>query len=116
MSGRGESASASEHLLRELAPQVLGIMVRRYGDFSAAEDAVQEALTAAAVQWPESGVPENPRAWLIHVALRRMTDHQRAEHARRRRETVLVMQAEAEEALAPSPDSENLGEQDDTLV
>jgi RNA polymerase sigma factor (sigma-70 family) len=76
-----------ENLLRELTPQVLGAVTRRFGDFFAAEDAVQEALLAAATQWPEQGVPENPRGWLIHVAARRMTDHIRAELARRRRET-----------------------------
>jgi predicted RNA polymerase sigma factor len=65
----------AESLLRELAPQVLGCVVRRYGDFAAAEDAVQEALIAAAVQWPRDGLPENPRGWLIQVASRRMTDY-----------------------------------------
>ena len=83
---------ADEHLLRDLAPQVLGAVVRRFGDFSAAEDAVQEAMIAATVQWPVEGVPDNPRGWLIQVAARRMTDHLRAEMARRRRETVVVMQ------------------------
>jgi len=77
-----------ENLLRELAPQVLGAVIRRYGDFGAAEDAVQEALLAASVQWPKDGVPHNPRGWLIQVAARRMTDHLRSESARRRRETV----------------------------
>ena len=76
-----------EHLLRELAPQVLGGVIRRVRDFAAAEDAVQEALLAAAMQWPREGVPDNPRAWLIQVASRRMTDHVRSESARRRRET-----------------------------
>ena len=71
--------ASNENLLRELAPQVLGAVIRRFGDFSAAEGAVQEALLAAALQWPEQGVPDNPRAWLIHVAARRMTDHIRAE-------------------------------------
>ena len=60
-----------EHLLRELAPQVRGAVVRRYGDFGAAEDAVQEALIAAAVEWRRTGVPEDPRAWLIPVAGRK---------------------------------------------
>ncbi len=68
------SEAPAENLLRELAPQVLGAVVRRFGDFAAAEDAVQEALLAAAVQWPEQGVPDNPRGWLIQVASRRMTD------------------------------------------
>lgn len=75
-----------EQLLRELAPQVLGVLVRRSGQFDAAEDAVQEALLAAALQWPDEGVPANPRGWLITVAHRRLTDEIRSEHARRRRE------------------------------
>jgi predicted RNA polymerase sigma factor len=70
--------AGSEHLLRELAPQVLGAVIRRFRDFAAVEDAVQEALVAAAVQWPREGLPENPRAWLIQVASRRMTDHVRS--------------------------------------
>ena len=75
-----------EDLLRELAPQVLGAVVRRFGDFDAAEDAVQEALLAAALHWPEEGVPDNPRGWLIQTAMRRMTDQFRSDQARRRRE------------------------------
>ncbi len=78
-----------EHLLRELAPKVLGSVARRFGDFSAAEDAVQEALVAAATQWPSEGLPEEPRAWLIRVAARRMIDQQRSESARRQRERAL---------------------------
>jgi RNA polymerase sigma factor (sigma-70 family) len=77
----------TEHLLRELAPKVLGSVARRFGDFSAAEDAVQEALLAAATQWPAEGLSENPKAWLIRVASRRMIDHQRSESARRQRES-----------------------------
>src|SRR4051812_50113228 len=72
-----------EDLLRHHAPQVLGALVRRYGHFDAAEDAVQEALLAAAGQWPSAGVPDNPRGWLIKVASRRLTDALRAEQARR---------------------------------
>jgi RNA polymerase sigma factor (sigma-70 family) len=75
-----------EVLLRELAPQVLGVLVRRYGDFDTAEDAVQEALLAAATQWPAEGMPDNPRGWLIQVAQRRLVDAVRGEVARRRRE------------------------------
>ena len=105
-----------EHLLRELAPQVLGAVIRRFRDFAASEDAVQEALLAAALQWPEEGVPENPRGWLIQVAARRMTDHLRADLARRRREAVVVMQAPAHEQVLPSPDSGTTVEQDDTLI
>ena len=69
----------AENLLRELAPQVLGSVIRRFKDFAAAEDAVQEALVAASLQWPKEGIPDNPRGWLIHVATRRMTDFIRSE-------------------------------------
>ncbi|HYZ13981.1 MAG TPA: sigma-70 family RNA polymerase sigma factor [Actinomycetota bacterium] len=75
-----------EDLLRDLAPQVLGALVRRYGQFDAAEDAVQEALVAAAQRWPTNGVPDDPRAWLSTVASRRLVDEWRSESARRRRE------------------------------
>jgi RNA polymerase sigma factor (sigma-70 family) len=102
--------------LRDLAPQVLGAVIRRFGDFSAAEDAVQEALIAAARQWPLEGVPDNPRGWLIHVAARRMTDHIRAELARRRREAFVVMQAPPEQQLAPAADEAAALDQDDTLI
>jgi len=84
----------SEHLLRELAPQVLGAVVRRFHDLAAAEDAVQEGLMAAAIQWPQEGVPDNPRGWLIQVASRRMTDYLRSELARQRRETEAAIQAD----------------------
>jgi RNA polymerase sigma factor (sigma-70 family) len=87
VNGRPPSTtSAVEDLLRELAPQVLGALVRRYGHFDAAEDAVQEALLAAAVQWPEQGMPRTPVAWLTTVATRRLVDQLRGEEARRRRE------------------------------
>ncbi|WLW52284.1 RNA polymerase sigma factor [Streptomyces sp. YU58] len=80
------TTDAIEDLLRRHAPQVLGALVRRYGHFDTAEDAVQEALLAAAGQWPSEGVPENPRGWLIRVASRRLTDALRSEEARRARE------------------------------
>lgn len=106
-------AESFEHLLRELTPQVLGAVVRRFRDFAAAEDAVQEALVAAAVQW-QHGVPDNPRAWLIQVASRRMTDSVRSEAARRRRETAAALQFDQ---LAPAPEFETDGEpEDDTLI
>ncbi len=105
-----------ENLLRELAPQVLGAVMRRFRDFSAAEDAVQEALLAAALQWPVEGVPDNPRGWLIHVAARRMTDHLRTELARRRREAIVLVQAPADHQVAPAADALEHAEQDDTLI
>ena len=107
--------SDPQHLMRELAPQVLGVMVRRYRDFAACEDAVQEALIAAAAQWPREGVPENPRAWLIHVAIRRITDAVRAESARRHRETLTVSLVPADEQIALAADADGAGERDDTL-
>src|SRR6476469_10281614 len=78
------------HLLRELAPRVLGAVARRHADFAEAEDAVQEALIAATRQWPRTGLPDNPQGWLYRVALRRLTDHVRSEQARRRREDLAV--------------------------
>lgn len=92
------------HLLRELAPQVLGAVVRRFRDFTAAEDAVQEAMLAAFKQWPREGVPENPRGWLIQVASRRMTDQVRSEIARRQRETAVTRDAQT---MAPADDIES---------
>jgi RNA polymerase sigma factor (sigma-70 family) len=102
--------------LRGLAPQVLGAVMRRFRDFSAAEDAVQEALLAAAMQWPEEGMPDNPRGWLIQVASRRMTDHLRRELARRRREATAIMQGPPDEQMAPAPDSADATDQDDTPI
>ncbi len=99
-----------EQLLRDLTPQVLGTVVRRFRDFAAADDAVQEASLAAAMQWPRDGVPSNPRAWLTQVAFRRMADHIRSESARRRRES------EASVVTPESPPIETAPEQDDTLV
>src|SRR4029450_13711575 len=92
-----------ESLLREMAPQVLGALVRRYGQFEECEDAVQEALLAAAMQWPQQGVPDNPRAWITTVASRRLTDQVRSDHARRRREeTVRAMAATESSVAAPA--------------
>jgi RNA polymerase sigma factor (sigma-70 family) len=103
----------AEDLLRELAPQVLGVVARRFRDFSAAEDAVQEAMLAAFRQWPQEGIPENPRGWLIRVALRRMTDTVRSETARRQRET--AMTPEQEPAIEPA-ELETDMDREDTLV
>jgi RNA polymerase sigma factor (sigma-70 family) len=104
MSASGERRI--EELLRELAPQVLGVLARRYAQFDAAEDAVQEALLAAALQWPADGVPDNPRSWLLTVAGRRIVDEFRSESARRSREETVVR-------LDVAPDAVD---QDDTLT
>ena len=97
-----------EDLLRELSPRVLGVLARRYGDFADAEDAVQEALLAAATQWPIDGIPDNPRGWLLTVATRRLTDMWRRDEARRRREDV----AAAAQPLPAAPASAD----DDSLL
>ena len=96
-----------EDLLRELAPQVLGVLTRRYGDFDAAEDAVQEALLAAAVHWPAEGVPDRPRGWLIQTATRRLIDQRRSERSRMARE---------DRALLTQPPPADVPDRDDTLV
>ena len=105
--------SHTEHLLRDLAPQVLGVLLHRFRDFSEAEDAVQESLIAAANQWPHEGLPDNPRAWLIRVATRRMTDRMRSERARLNRET----EAAAEKSLFVIPNFDLESDaHDDTLT
>jgi RNA polymerase sigma factor (sigma-70 family) len=95
---------------------VLGAVARRSDDFAAAEDAVQEALIAAASRWPAEGVPRNPRGWLYHVALRRLTDQVRSEMARRRREDAVASEVWAEWAFVPPPDADPGADQDDTLT
>jgi len=91
-------------LLRELAPQVLTAVVRRHGDFDACEDAVQEALLAAATQWPVEGLPDHPKGWLITVASRRRTEQWRSDSARQRRE-VAVFASSAAPDVPSSDDS-----------
>ena len=108
-------ASGLGDLLRPLAPQVLGAVVRRYGHFDLAEDATQEALLAASIQWPRDGLPENPKAWLISVASRRLTDMLRSEQARRRREDAVAEWALTERGAAQMGERQ-AGEADDTLV
>jgi RNA polymerase sigma factor (sigma-70 family) len=98
----------TENLLRELAPQVLGVLVRRYRNFADAEDAVQEALIAAATAWPRDGQPDNPLGWLIRVASRRLANAHRSEEARRRREQLAASWS------VPSPDPPP--GRDDTLI
>jgi RNA polymerase sigma factor (sigma-70 family) len=99
-------SSRVEDLLHRLAPQVLGALVRRYGRFDACEDAVQEALLAAALQWPVEGEPDNPSGWLVTVASRRLADEVRSEQARRRREETVASEPAAGDAL----------DEDDTLT
>jgi RNA polymerase sigma factor (sigma-70 family) len=104
-------------LLHRLAPQVLGTLVRRYRQFDACEDAVQEALVDAAVQWRAEGTPANPRAWLLVVASRRLIDQQRSERARRQREDTAAAQEPADDVIASAPDDDSAdAEQDDTLT
>ncbi|HEY8632176.1 MAG TPA: sigma-70 family RNA polymerase sigma factor [Candidatus Limnocylindrales bacterium] len=105
-----------EDLLRNLAPQVLGALTRRFGSFQTAEDAVQEALLAAATQWPEQGVPENPRGWLITVGSRRLTDQLRSDLARARRETAAAALLPPLELVAPAADEDLPADEDDTLT
>ncbi len=107
--------SEIEDLLRHLAPQVLGAVVRRYGHFDTAEDAAQEALIAAALQWPRDGIPDNPRAWLITVAARRLTDLLRSEHARQRREDTVAQWILPDQRWAPAA-NRPAAEADDTLI
>jgi predicted RNA polymerase sigma factor len=102
------AGAAIEGLLRELAPRVLGTLIRRYGQFDACEDAVQEALLAAAVQWPREGVPARPGAWLLTVAARRLVDDWRSDSARRRREE--------NAAALELPGNRHVSDQDDTLT
>ncbi|MEV5907478.1 RNA polymerase sigma factor [Streptomyces chartreusis] len=106
----------TEDLLRRHAPQVLGALVRRYGHFDFAEDAVQEALLAAAEQWPRTGVPDNPRGWLIRVGSRRLTDALRAEEARRAREEKVAALAPRDAFTAPPPGADRAPREDDTLT
>ena len=104
-----------DDLLRELAPQVLAALTRRYGHFDLSEDAVQEALLAASAQWPGEGVPDSPRGWLITVASRRLTDQLRSESARRRREVTAAAAVPSDELLAPPADADEPAK-DDTLT
>src|ERR1700704_45329 len=102
------TGETTEDLLRERGRRALGALPRRYGDFADAEDAVQEALLAAATTWPAEGEPDNPLAWLIRVASRRMVEQFRRDDARRRREA-LAASWSLEPADPPSA-------QDDSLI
>ena len=106
---------SAQDLLRDLAPAVLGTLVRRYRNFGGCEDAVQEALLAAAMQWPAQGMPDNPKGWLITVATRRLTDQIRADTARRLREHLVVSLIPADEQIALAADAAGVNERDETL-
>ncbi len=118
MTGRpgSDPPGADEDLLRALAPQVLGALLRRYGRLDACEDAVQEALLAAATQWPRDGVPDNPYGWLVTVAARRLADWSRSEIARRRREDSAAATTPAQLLVAPPADQPEPAGHDDTLT
>ena len=97
------AAAELEHAARACAPDVLAALVRRYGDFDAAEDAVQEALVAAARQWPVDGLPDNPRGWLIRMASRRLVDQRRSEQARADRELLVALHTPPMRPCSPRP-------------
>jgi RNA polymerase sigma factor (sigma-70 family) len=105
---------SAEDLLRELAPQVLGALMRRYGGLDACEDAVQEALLAAATQWTQAGIPDNPHGWLVTVASRRLTDWLRSDSSRRRREREDTFATPPSVLVAPPADEPPA--HDDTLT
>lgn len=95
-----------DDLLKQLGPQVLGVLVRRGDDFAAAEDAVQEALVEAFRRWPDEGLPDQPKGWLVTVASRKYLDIVRSEVARRRRE----------ERFHDEPEPGATEQSDDTLL
>ena len=107
--------NSAQDRLRDLAPKVLGALLRRYRDFGGCEDAVQEALIAAAMQWPTQGVPDNPKGWLMTVATRRLTDQIRSDTARRLREQLVVSLIPADEQIALAADAAGVNERDETL-
>jgi RNA polymerase sigma factor (sigma-70 family) len=111
-----ERITATEDLLRELAPQVLGVLVRRYGQFQLCEDATQEALLAASVQWTASGqLPDNPRGWLITVATRKLIDEVRSDQSRRQREMMREFATPQSQLLA-GPGDADTKDSDDSLA
>ena len=105
-----------DETLRRLTPQVIGALARRHTDFGAVEDATQEALLAAAVQWREHGVPQSPRGWLVRVADRRLTDMMRSDSPRRRREENVAAAATSGRMFEPAADEESAGDHDDALA
>jgi RNA polymerase sigma factor (sigma-70 family) len=110
------AAGELNDLLRSLAPQVLGTLLRRYRNFDVCEDALQEALLAAATHWPADGVPQHPPAWLVTVASRRLVDQVRGEQARRRREAAVASREPSSAMIQPAPDVPSPQDRDDTLA
>jgi RNA polymerase sigma factor (sigma-70 family) len=110
------AADELEQVGRRCVPDVLAALVRRYGDFDAAEDAVQEALLDAAQQWSIDGLPDNPKGWLITVASRRLVDQLRSEQARTKREQIIARRTPADGLLAPAADTVQDDERDDSMT
>ena len=110
------SETGLEDVWRECAPHVLGALVRRYGDFDRAEDAVQDALLAAARQWPADGVPDSPRGWLITVASRRLIDQWRSDASRAEREVRVVTSVPDDAFATPAADVDSASDRDDSLA
>lgn len=108
--------AVTDDLWRSVTPQVIGALVRRYRDFERAEEAAQEALLAAAAQWPEEGVPDDPKAWLIRVGSRRLIDGLRSDEARVRREVADASRTPDDEKVGPPPDADGPPEVEDTLT
>jgi RNA polymerase sigma factor (sigma-70 family) len=106
----------AEHVLRELAPRVLGAVMRRCHDFAAAEDAVQEALLSAVAEWPERGVPQNPGGWMFRVAWRKLADQQRSERTRQQREVAVASSLPQTAQPATGGDEPMIDSEDDTLL
>ncbi|GAB3873323.1 RNA polymerase sigma factor [Terrabacter terrigena] len=106
----------ADELWRTVTPQVIGALVRRYRDFDRAEEAAQEALLAAAAQWPEEGVPDDPKAWLVRVASRRLIDGLRSDEARVRREVADAGRTPVGDRVSPPPDAAVTSDVDDTLT
>jgi predicted RNA polymerase sigma factor len=109
------TAEELEQVWRHCAPDLLAALVRRYRDFNDAEDAVQDALLAAAQQWPIDGVPDNPKGWLIRVASRRLLDQLRSDRARIDREHLVAGRTAAEQVLGPAADDSDIASHDDSL-
>ena len=111
-----DGSVVTDDLWRSVTPQVIGALVRRYRDFDRAEEAAQEALLAAAAQWPEEGMPDDPKAWLIRVGSRRLIDGLRSDEARERRELADASRAPADSFVAPAPYAVGAPDHDDTLT